>query len=125
MNKSVKLIHIISKGLLSGIMLMSVWAYLFEHETSSQNFLAFGHPTHIIYPLALAKILGLIALWTKGFPTLKEWAYAGFTFNILIALLAHIVVKDILVVVPIAALVFVAISYLTYRKQLAFDKAGQ
>jgi len=121
MEKKLKIAFWTSTGLLTGLMGMSIFAYLFSHEEASQNFLAFGHPPHIIYPLAVAKTLGLITIWTKGFPVLKEWAYAGFTFNILIALAAHIAVGDDLVAIPVVALILLAISYGTYKKLRTFQ----
>ena len=52
-------------------------------------FVALGYPTYIIYPLAIAKILGLLAIWTRKSNLLKEWAYAGFFYDTLLAFTAH------------------------------------
>jgi len=49
----------------------------------------FGYPTYIIYPYAIAKLLGIFALWNPNFDKIKEWAYAGFFFNIVLASSAH------------------------------------
>ncbi len=35
-------------------------------------------------------ILGLIAIWSNKSATLKEWAYAGFFFNFVLAFLAEV-----------------------------------
>ncbi|MCA6074648.1 hypothetical protein [Fulvivirga sedimenti] len=53
-----------------------------------------GFPTYIMYPLALAKGLGLLAIWLKKSRPLTESAYAEFFFNTLLALTGHLMVKD-------------------------------
>lgn len=61
---------------------------------AAESFTGLGFPTYLIYWMAAAKILGLVAIWTNFSPTLKELAYAGFTFNCLLAISAHINVND-------------------------------
>lgn len=53
-----------------------------------------GYPLHVLPLLGLAKALGVVALMAPGFARLKEWAYAGFTFNLLGASWAHLSVGD-------------------------------
>ena len=53
-----------------------------------ESFTQLGYPAYLIYPFATAKLLGLVAIWTKKSETLKEWAYAGFTFDFLLAISA-------------------------------------
>ena len=40
-----------------------------------------GDPMYLMTILGVAKILGVIALLAPRLPLLKEWAYAGFTFD--------------------------------------------
>ncbi|MEM9445970.1 MAG: DoxX family protein [Verrucomicrobiota bacterium] len=94
MKKSNKIIYWISTGLLSALMLMSASVYIIQHETILEAFTKLGYPSYIIYPLALMKLLGVIAILTRKSPLLKEWAYAGFFFNFLLALSAHINAGD-------------------------------
>jgi prepilin signal peptidase PulO-like enzyme (type II secretory pathway) len=42
-----------------------------------------GYPTYLNYILGIAKILGGIALIQWSYKAVKEWAYAGFTIDIL------------------------------------------
>ncbi|WP_281253705.1 DoxX family protein [Labilibaculum filiforme] len=42
----------------------------------------------------MAKILGLVAIWSNKSKLLKEWAYAGFFFDFVLAFVAHIIVAD-------------------------------
>ena len=75
-----KIVYYVSTILLSLLMLFSASMYIFNNEVVSEMFVKFGYPTYIIYPLAFAKILGLLVLWNRKFIVLKEWAYAGFFF---------------------------------------------
>ncbi|MBU2948435.1 DoxX family protein [Zobellia uliginosa] len=75
--------------LLTLIMLFSVFNYFTKYEMIVGFFKHFNYPSYLIYPLAFAKILGLIAIWGNFSSWLKEWAYAGFFFNTLLAFFAH------------------------------------
>ena len=63
--------------------------YIFNYEMVETMFTSFGYPTYIIYPLAGAKLLGLFAIWNPKFNVLKEWAYAGFFFDAVLASGSH------------------------------------
>ena len=111
-----KVIYLISTGLLSALMLMSAGMYFFNNEMVAETFSKLGYPTYIIYPLAILKLLGLIAIWTKKSNTLKEWAYAGFFFDFCLALTAHLIVKDGEFVPALLALVLLLVSYVYEKK---------
>jgi len=87
--KKNKIIYYVATGLLTALMLMSIGMYLFKHEEIVKAFTSFGFPTYIIYPLATAKFLGLIAIWLVNNKSVKEWAYAGFFFDLVLASMAH------------------------------------
>ena len=53
-----------------------------------------GYPPYMMTILGTAKLLGVIALLIPGHPLLKEWAYAGFTFNLLGATASHLFAGD-------------------------------
>jgi hypothetical protein len=89
-----RIIYYVATALLSALMLMSSGMYFFNHEMVAETFTNLGYPTYVIYPLAIAKILGLVAIWTRMSNMLKEWAYAGFFFDFVLALSAHLVVAD-------------------------------
>ena len=97
-------------------MLMSAGMYFLNHEMVADTFNKLGYPTYIIYPLAIAKILGLIAIWTKKSNTLKEWAYAGFFFDFVLALVAHLQVKDGEFAPALVAIFLLMVSYLFENK---------
>ncbi len=119
MKKTSKMVFLASTGLLTVLMTFSAGMYIFNHEMVVETFLKLGHPEHVVYPLAIAKLLGLIALWVKGFPALKEWAYAGFFFNTLLAFSAHTAVGDGEMGAAAVAFVLVCLSYWSYKKRAA------
>ena len=116
MSKKNKVIYWISTGLLSAMMLMSVGMYFFKHEMVSGVFTSLGYPSFMVYPLASAKFLGVVAIVTRKSAFLKGWAYAGFSFVFMLALSAHLNAKDGDYVPPIVAMILLATSYMFDRK---------
>ncbi|WP_428740551.1 DoxX family protein [Tenacibaculum sp.] len=112
-----KIIFYVSTGLLTLMMLMSAGMYLFNHEAIAGMFTAFGYPTYIIYPYAMAKILGLVALWFLRGKFLNEWAYAGFFFAFILAFFAHVMISDGEQVGAVIAMVLLILSYI-YKKKI-------
>ena len=51
-------------------------------------------PVYILTIIGVAKILGVVAVLLPGFARLKEWAYAGFSIDLIGATAAHVFVKD-------------------------------
>lgn len=92
--KTNRYIYLGSTGLLTLLMTASAGMYFFKHDVAVAAFTALGYPTYLIYPLAIAKLLGLVAIWTKKSERLKEWAYAGFFFDMVLALVAHLQAGD-------------------------------
>jgi len=82
-----------------------------------QRFIAIGYPTYLIMPLMIAKFLGLIAIWSNRSHMLKEWAYAGFFFLLLLAMTAEINAPDPDYFSPPIALFLLLTSYYFWKKQ--------
>lgn len=114
--KTNKIIFYVATGLLTALMLLSVSMYLFNHEEMVKVFTSFGYPTYIIYPLAIAKILGLITLWFFQKKSIIEWAYAGFFFNFVLAFFAHYMIGDGEQMGALMALVLLVVSYVFSKK---------
>ena len=53
-----------------------------------------GYPMYFIPFLGVAKFLGVIAILFPGFPRVKEWAYAGFVYDLAGAIYSAIAVGD-------------------------------
>ena len=116
MDNKNKIIYLVATGLLTAMMLMSAGMYFLQYDMVSDTFGKLGFPTYIIYPLAIAKILGLVAIWTKKSETLKEWAYSGFFFNFLLAATAHININDGEFAPALVAMVLLFVSYFFEKK---------
>ncbi len=111
-----KIIYYVATGLLTLLMLFSVGMYFFNHEEVAGMFTSFGYPTYIIYPLAVAKLVGLFALWNPNFKAIKEWAYAGFFFDFILAFFAHYMIGDGSQGGAIVAMVLLIVSYIYSKK---------
>jgi len=111
-----KILFWVSTSMLTLIMFFSVYNYFFNHQAIVDFFENMGYPTYLIYPLAVAKILGLIAVWGNFSKWLKEWAYAGFFFNTLLAFFAHYMVSDGEHMGAVIAFIVVLISYFTGKQ---------
>ena len=53
-----------------------------------------GFPAYFRVELSWAKLLGVVLLLAPVAARLKEWAYAGFAFTLVSALIAHLSVGD-------------------------------
>lgn len=71
-----------------------------------------GYPAYLCQILGVAKILGVVAVLYGRNRTLKEWAYAGFTFLLIGATASHVLHGDEAwrIAVPPAILVLVLAS---------------
>lgn len=75
---------------------------------------AIGYPPSLLRLLGAFKVLGAIAIAAPKFPRLKEWAYAGMTFDLIGAVYAHAANGDGVdkLVPPIVLLAVLVASYL-------------
>jgi hypothetical protein len=60
----------------------------------AEAFARMGFPDYFRVQLAWAKFLGLVVLVAPVPARLKEWAYAGFAFTLVSAVIAHLAVGD-------------------------------
>jgi len=89
-----KILYWISTGIMLAIFAFSAWMYITNYEGVCKYFPQKGFPSWVVAPLAAAKILGIIAILTKKSRMLKEWAYAGFFFDAVLAFGAHFTTGD-------------------------------
>jgi hypothetical protein len=76
-------------------------------------------PLYILTILGVWKLLGIIALWAPTPPVVKEWAYAGFFFNLSGALFSLVLSQAPFIDDWIAAPVIFALwlaSFVLYRR---------
>ncbi|MET0285427.1 MAG: DoxX family protein [Polyangiales bacterium] len=69
-----------------------------------------GYPAYFCTWLGIAKLLGVAAILIPGSRTLREWAYAGFTFDILAAAVSVYTVDRIASPVYLFALALIYFS---------------
>lgn len=78
-----------------------------------------GYPEYFGNALVVFKILGVIILIVPKAPKrLKEWAYAGFTFDFLFASISHFAVDGLYfeTFFPLIVLAVLMVSYIFYHK---------
>ena len=101
-------------GLLSAMSLFAAYSYLSGAPQAVEGFAHVGYPQQLRILLGIAKGLGAIVLLAPGLPKLKDWAYAGFTFAWIAALIAHYLAHDgPRGFTPLVLLVLLAVSYVT------------
>ncbi len=81
-----------------------------------------GYPSYVATILGTWKLLGVLAILAPGFPRLKEWAYAGFFFDLTGAAISHAASGDAVgvVIVPLVLLVAVMASWTLQSARGAF-----
>jgi|GEM_PF-24816 len=118
--KTTKIIYWILTGITALVMSFSSYAYLTAPHMA-ETFQHLGFPSYFRIELAFAKCIGVIVLLTPltgRLIRLKEWAYAGFTFVYVSAVIAHASSGDpfAMFVSTIILLAILAGSYITYHK---------
>ncbi|WP_186754956.1 DoxX family protein [Echinicola salinicaeni] len=103
---------IIIIALWEAVMPMTTWIFAPEYMTVGTK--ALGYPDYFAYSLAIAKVLGVIAIiYPKTPGKLKEWAYAGLSFTLIFAFISHTLVDKNLgyMIMPLVFLGILALSY--------------
>lgn len=88
-------------------------ADLIREQGMAEVMAALGYPLYLLPFLGVAKLLGVLAVVVPGRPILKEWAYAGFTFDLLGAAYSHAQSGDGAagIAPPLVILVILVLSY--------------
>ncbi|WP_339792972.1 DoxX family protein [uncultured Imperialibacter sp.] len=63
---------------------------LIKMQEEVEKMAQLGYPSYILAILGPLKLLGVVAVLVPKFPLLKEWAYAGFFFNMVGAIFSHV-----------------------------------
>lgn len=113
---TIKIVYWIATVLMCIIFLFSASMYFLNFEQVSLFFHNLGFPGWLIYPLAIAKVLGVAVILLRKRTFLKELAYAGFFYDALLAFVSHILANDGGYMMAILALLFVTVSWYTGRK---------
>jgi len=95
-----------------GVMPLST--LLFSREYATVGTRPLGYPDYFAYALIICKALGVVAIALPNLPAkLREWAYAGLTFNLIFAFISHACVdKNIAyMLMPLVVLGILIVSY--------------
>ena len=113
MNKY-KIVFWVATGLFSAFMLFSAYSYLTSEEMKGA-FSFLGFPDYFRVELAIAKLLGALALILPFVPKpVKTVAYVGFAINIVSAIVAHISKDYHSYGLIVFAVVTLSLSYYSY-----------
>ncbi len=100
--------------------LMPIGTLLFAPQYNNAGTKPLGYPDYFAVALIICKFLGATAIMLRKLPAkLREWAYAGLSFNLLFAILSHIVVDQNIgfILMPVVVLVILVLSYV-YKDKL-------
>lgn len=116
--KRVKASYWVLTGLWAAFMLMSSIPDVLRVPGAVAVFMHLGYPAYLLPFLGTAKALGVVAVLFPGLPRLKEWAYAGLTFDLTGALYSHLSVGDPAGtwLFPLFGLILAAGSYVLLRQ---------
>ncbi len=122
--KTIKILYWTVTGIFSLFLLMAGITEAMQHESGRQIMQHLGYPVHVMLIIGVGKILAGIALVQTRFKIIKEWAYAGITFNLLGAFAARANAGDSsgLILSPLIFLSVMFLSYYLWKKveQAAF-----
>jgi VIT1/CCC1 family predicted Fe2+/Mn2+ transporter len=94
--------------------LLASLSYLTGSEEVVSGFAKAGYPQYLRIILGIAKPVAAIVILLPGFALLKEWAYAGVTFALVMATIsAYVSEGPMKWMLPLVLLALVAISYFT------------
>ena len=100
--------------------------FMMPPESMIQATHTLSYPMYLFKILGLAKILGTLAIVTGYSRRLKEWAYAGFTFEFLGATASHLLAGDSAhAPFPFVFFVLLMASYYFWNKTLESRKYYQ
>lgn len=98
---------------------MPLSTLLFAPQYATAGTKPLGYPDYFAYTLIIFKVFGATAILLPKLPNkLREWAYAGLTFNLTFAVISHIAVdKNIsFILMPIVVGIILALSYFSNQK---------
>ena len=95
--------------------LLASASYLTGSEQVVAGFAKAGYPQHLRIVLGIAKPVAAIVLLLPGLALLKEWAYAGVTFALIMAFISAYLSGDGVKVwsPPLVLLALMTVSYVT------------
>jgi hypothetical protein len=116
--KGIKITYWITTLLFALFMLFGAFGELMGSESANAVMVALSYPLYLNFILGVAKLLGSISLIQTKWYVIKEWAYAGFTIDIIGAMMSFAFSGFPISaqIVPLITLVVMFISYSSWKK---------
>lgn len=123
--KTIKIIYWVVTILFSLAIFFGAVGELMQNEQSVEVLKHLGYPIYFNIILGVAKVIGVVAILQWKFKTLKEWAYAGFSIDIISASASMYFNGDgiVMTVIPLVFLTVMFVSYFLWKKMEA-QKSG-
>lgn len=103
----------------AALMALSGILYLVGPRPVVEGLRALGYPPYFRKLLGSAKLLGVVGIWAPRRPVLREWAYAGFTFDLVAAIFSHVFTGDAAHAPPAALALGIALTSYFLRRRAA------
>jgi hypothetical protein len=101
--RGARIASFLTTGLICAMMTLSGILYLAGAAPVVAGIHQLGYPDYFRQMLGVAKLLGVAGLLLPGRPALREWAYAGFVFDLVAATISHLATGTEAAAVPAAA----------------------
>ena len=120
--KNINSLYWIFTILFSALMLFSSWSSIVVNEDAVKLIHdMLGYPKYVIPFTGWAKLIGVIVILIPGFSRIKEWAYAGLFFDLIVAVYSGIAVSktfDPLMLTMLLWFVPGVLSYIYWHKKM-------
>ena len=110
-------------GLMAALIVLTAIPDVLRVPAAVSVMMRLGYPRYLLLLLGTAKLAAVVAVLGPVGPRIKEWAFAGLTFDVAGALYSHLSVGD-----PpsgwmpaVVGLVLVGAAYVAFRMRLNVD----
>ena len=121
--KKTNILYWIFTGLFAAMMLGSAIPDIMSNPIAVKGMHEeLGYPIYFIPFIGVAKALGVIAILVPGYPRIKEWAYAGFFFDLIGATYSIFAIGKpdwMFMALPLTLAILSYVFYTKRRKMLA------
>jgi len=115
---TIRIVYWILTVLFAVMMLMDGIGGITRQQAGVEVMQHLGYPIYALSIFGIAKLLGAIAIVQNKFKTIKEWAYAGFTFNFIGAMMSRAYAGDQVswILFPLIPIAILFATYYFWKK---------
>ena len=84
----------VTTGIVVLLMLSGGIMQIMRRPDAVEGIVRLGYPVYFVVVLGVWKVLGSVALLAPKMPLVKEWAYAGFFFDLTGASISHAIMSS-------------------------------